>query len=308
MIVKENTMTILMKVLISNIVGVLMVGLLGCGCLYPFTPQSPNLYADVYKANDLRDSGKYEAAIVKYEQALKKLPRFPVNTKVINISFPTFLKYHIAFCYTKLAEVEGDVSFYIKAEASVKESYETAILASDREKALYLWAYILFKQGRYAEARAKYEGLVETVLQSEYRDDFTAVVWYALGKTHLELGDETAARRVFAEFEVLIETALSSYNTSKALYPLGKEYLKLGDEAATRRVFGKLEGRIEADLQRFGVRFHGVDFYENTLYELGNIYMELGENAFARRVFTQLLKYFPDSSHKTEVGRLLQKQ
>ena len=79
------------------------------------------------------------------------------------------------------------------------------------------------------------------------------------------------------------------------MYPLGKEYLKLGDEAATRRVFRKLEGRIEADLQRFGVRFHGVDFYEDTLYELGNIYMELGGNAFARRVFVQLLKHFPDS-------------
>ena len=301
-------MSILIKVLIRSVVGILTVGLLGCGCLYPFTPQSPNLYADVYKANDLRYSGKYTAAIAEYEQAFKKLPRFPADTKVINISFPTFLKYHIAFCYAKLAEVEGDVSLYIKAEASVKESYETAILASDREKVLYLWAYILFKQGRYAEARAKYEGLVETALQSEYRDDFTAVVWYALGKTHLKLGDETAARRVFAEFEVLIETALDSYNTSEALYPLGKEYLKLSDEVAARRVFGKLEGRIEADLQRFGVRFHGVDFYEDTLYELGNIYMELGENAFARRVFAQLLKHFPDSPHKAEVKRLFENQ
>ena len=309
-IVKEVTMAILMKVLISNIVGVLTVGLLGCGCLYPFTPtpQNPNLYTDIYKAEYLQYTDKYRAAIAKYEQALKKLPRFPTDTKVVNVSFPTFLKYHIAFCYTKLAEAEADVSLYFKAETAVKESYETAILPSDQADALYLWGYILFKQERYEEARAKYEGLVETALQSEYRDDFTAAVWYALGKTHLKLGDEAAARRVFAEFEVLIETALDSYNTSKALYPLGKEYLKLGDEAAARRVFGKLEGRIEADLQRFGVRFHGVDFYEDTLYELGNIYMELGENAFARRVFAQLLKHFPDSLHKAEVGRLLQKQ
>ena len=307
-IVKEITMAILMKVLISNIVGVLTVGLLGCGCLYPFTPQSPNLYADVYKANDLRDSGKYEAAIVKYEQALKKLPRFPTDTKVVNVSFPTFLKYHIAFCYTKLAEAEADVSLYVKAETAVRESYKTSILPSDQADALYLWGYILFKQGRYEEARAKYEGLVEAALQSEYRDDFTAVVWYALGKTHLKLGDEAAARRVFAAFEVLIETALESYNTSEALYPLGKEYLKLGDEVAARAVFGKLEGRIEADLQRFGVRFHGVDFYEDTLYGLGNIYMELSDNDSARRVFAQLLKHFPDSPHKAEVGRLLQKQ
>ena len=190
-------MSVLIKVLIGGVVGVLTVGLLGCGCLYPFTPPSPNLYADVYKAYDLQYSGKYEAAIAKYEQALKKLPRFPADTKVINISFPTFFNYHIAFCYAKLAEVEADVSLYIKAEAAARESYETAILPSDREKVLYLWAYILFKQGRYAEARAKYEGLIETALQSEYRDDFTAVVWYALGKTHLKLGDEAAARQVF---------------------------------------------------------------------------------------------------------------
>ena len=301
-------MSVLIKVLIGGVGGVLTVGLLGCGCLYPFTPQSPNLYSDVYKAYDLQYSGKYEAAIAEYEQALKKLPRFPADTKVINISFPTFFNYHIAFCYAKLAEVEADVSLYIQAEAAVKESYETAILPSDREKVLYLWAYILFKQGRYAEARAKYEGLVETALQSEYRDDFTAVVWYALGKTQLKLGDEAAARRVFAEFEVLIETALESYNTSKALYPLGKEYLELGDEAAARRVFGKLEVRIEADLQRFGLHFHGVDFYEETLYGLGNIYMELGDEAAARQVFGRLMEHFPDSAHKAEVERLLEKQ
>ena len=143
-------MSVLVKVLIGSIVGVLTMSLLGCGCLYSFTPQSPNLYSDVYKAEDLRYSGKYMAAIAKYEQASKKLPRFPVHTKVINVSFPTFFTYHIAFCYAKLAETEGDVSLYIKAEASVKESYETAILPSDREKTLYLWAYILFKQGRYA--------------------------------------------------------------------------------------------------------------------------------------------------------------
>ena len=300
-------MSVLVKVLIGSIVGVLTVGLLGCGCLYPFIPPRSNLHSDAYTANDLQYSGKYEAAIEKYEQALKKLPRFPADTKVINISFPTFFNYHIAFCYAKLAEVEADVSLYIKAEAAVKESYETAILPSDREKVLYLWAYILFKQGRYAEARAKYEGLVETALQSEYRDDFTAVVWYALGKTHLKLGDEAAARRVFAEFEVLIETALESYNTSEALYPLGKVYMELGDEAASRRVFGKLERQIEADLQRFGVRFHGVDFYEDTLYELGNIYMEFGDRAAAQRVFERLLAHFPDSAHKAEVERLLEK-
>ena len=303
-------MAILRKVLIRSIVCILTVGLLGCGCLYPFTPtpQSPNLYADIYKAEYLQYSEKYKAAIAKYEQALKQLPRFPTDTKVVNVSFPTFLKYHIAFCYTKLAEAEADGSLYFKAETAVRESYRTAILPSDQADALYLWGYILFKQGRYVEARAKYEELVEAALQSEYRDDFTAVVWYALGKTHLKLGDEAAARRVFAEFEVLIETALESYNTSEALYPLGKEYLKLGDEVAARAVFGKLEGRIEADLQRFGVRFHGVDFYEDTLYGLGNIYMELGNNDSARRVFAQLLKHFPDSPHKTEVGRLLQRQ
>jgi len=112
-------MSVLIKVFIGSVVGVLTVGLLGCGCLYPFTPQSPNLYSDVYKANDLRYSGKYREAIAEYEQALEKLPRSPADTKVSNISFPTFFKYHIAFCYAKLAEANGDVSLYVKAEAAV---------------------------------------------------------------------------------------------------------------------------------------------------------------------------------------------
>ena len=317
-------MSVLIKVLIRSIICVLTVGLLGCGCLYPFTPtpQSSNLYADVYTAESLRYSGRYREAIAKYGQALEKLPRSPADTKVVNVSFPTFFKYHIAFCYAKLAEAEKDVSLYIRAEAAARESYETAILPSDQADALYLWGYILFKQERYEEARAKYEALVETALQSEARDDFTAVVWYALGKTHLKLGHEVAARRVFAEFEVLIETALASYNTPEALYPLGKVYMELDDEAAARRVFAKLEAQIEADLRRFGVHFHGVDFYEETLYELGTVYLELADKAAAlgkmytvlsdktaaRRAFALLIEHFPDSSYNAEVDRLLQEQ
>ena len=267
-----------------------------------------NPYSDLYKAKNLRDRGKYRAAIAKYEQAEEKLPRFSVDTQVIHVSFPAFLKYYIAFCYTQLAEAEGDVSLYIKAEAAAKESYEMAIIPSDQSDALYLWGYILFKQARYEEARAKFEAaLIGIPPQNQLGADFTADTLFVLGKALIELGDEPAARQVFGRLEARIEAFLPSYNRAEAFYGLGKAYLQLGDTTAAQRVFGKLEVQIEADLQEFGYHFRGIDFYEQTLYGLGKVYLQLGDEPTAHRVFGRLLKHYPDSAHKDEVKHLLEK-
>ena len=281
-------MSVLIKVLIGSVVGVLTVGLLGCGCLYPFTPQSPNLYADVYKAEDLRYSDKYKAAIAEYEQALEKLPRFPADTKVINVSFPTFLNYHIAFCYAKLAETENDVSLYIKAEAAATESYETAILPSDQADALYLWGYILFKQGRYAEALSKFEELIDAPPQSGFTGDFLEDAMYALGKTYLELGNTTAARRVFPRLEAIIPEPDRYFQTAGVVCGLGKAYLELGDATAARRVFAQLEVLIELRLQDDFLGWDPEGIYAKIPYDLGKAYLELGDESAARRVFAQL--------------------
>ena len=289
-IVKEITMAILMKVLISNIVGVLTVGLLGCGCLYPFTPtpQNPNLYTDIYKAEYLQYTDKYRAAIAKYEQALKKLPRFPADTKVINVSFPAFFNYHIAFCYAKLAEREKDVSFYIKAEAAARESYETAILSSDQADARYLWGYILFKQGRYAEACAKYEQLIDGAPQNGFSDRFLEDALYALGKTYLELGDAAAARQILTQLETMIHGTDSYFRTAGVMCALGKAYLELGDESAARRVFAQLAELLKVTVEGDHLGWDADGIYAKIPYDLGNAYLELGEEVFARRVFAQL--------------------
>ena len=237
-------MGVLMKILIRGIVGVMTVGLLGCGCLFSSPLNSANPYPNLDKAQDLQYRGKYRAAIAEYERAAKKFPRFPVDTKIIHVSFPTFLKYHIAFWYAKLAEVEGDVSFYIKAETVVRESCEAAIDPFDQADALYLWGYILFKQARYEEARAKFkEALIGTIPQNKYGADFIGEVLFGLGKVHLELRDKAAARQTFVQFEERIQTILQTINSfyaEQALYELGKVYLELGDEVAARRVFAQL--------------------------------------------------------------------
>ena len=307
--------TTVIKIFSISIVGVLMLSMLGCGCLFPSTPHIvTDLYADVSEAEDLQYYGKYGTAIEKYEQALKKLPQFPVDTKVINISFPTFFKYHIAFCYAKLVEAEGDVSLYIKAEAAARESYESAVVPSDQVDALYLWGYILFKQARYEEARAKFEDLIEIFPQHVEKDDrLRGSVLYGLGKAHLELGDKAAARRTFTQLEVLIQTLVKEHGIRsrsrdyivEALYALGKVHLEL-DEAAARRTFAQLEVLIEIALRDRSFTDYG--FLEKTLYALGKTYTELGDGSTARRVFTQLCVNFPDSSYKTEVERLLEKQ
>ena len=308
----EVLMGVLMKVLIRGIVGVMTVGLLGCGCLFSSPLNSANPYPNLDKAQDLQYRGKYKAAIAEYERAAKKFPRFPVDTKIIHVSFPTFLKYNIAFCYAKLAEVEGDVSFYIKAETVVRESYERAIDPFDLADVLYLWGYILFKQARYEEARAKFEeALIGITPQNKYGADFIGEVLFGLGKAHLELGNEPAAQQTFVELEARIQTLLRTDNNFYArqvLFGLGKTYMELGDKPAARRVFAQFLELIEIELQDSFVGFDAEIFYEDTLYRLGHVYLELGDETAAQRAFAQLLEHYSDSPHKAEVERLLEKQ
>ena len=281
-------MFVLRKVFVRSVVAILIVVLLGYGGLLLVAAQNPNLYTDVYKANALQYSGKYEAAIAKYEQALKKLPRFPADTKVINVSFPTFFNYHIAFCYTKLAEANGDVSLYVKAEAAARESYETAILPPDQADVLYLWGYILFKQGRYAEARAKYEALMDAAPQNGFTDRFLEDALYALAKTYLELGDAAAAGQILAQLETMIHGTDSYFYTAGVMCALGKAYLELGDESAARRVFAQLAGLLKEAVEGDHLGWDADGIYAKIPYDLGKAYLELGEDAAARRVFAQL--------------------
>ena len=387
-------MNVLIKVVSRSIIGVLTLGVLGCGCLFPYTPNTlSNLYVELYsEADSLLRAGKYRAAIEKYGQAFKIRPR---STEIIDARFPALFKYRIAFCYAKLGEAERDISLYAKAEAAVRESYQTTTIPYYRAHILYLWGYILFKQERYEEARAKFEAVnlpddfldwgrrrlmwdglyalgktyqglddkaaargafkqldshIDTFLQDggwfnsvgdgivyalgkrylELGDEAAArrvfaiieknfksdeaerlthagdEVLYRLGKVYLELGDEAAARRTFAEFEELTKTYLHRgypYVRIEILYVLGKGYLELGDEAAARRIFTKLEEIIKTYLQK-GWPYVGTEI----LYGLGKARLELGDEAAARLAFTQLLKHYPNTSYKTEVKRLLEKQ
>ena len=327
-VVKEITMNVLIKIFGGSIVGVLILGLLGCGCLFPYKSNTvQNLYVDLHsEAEDLRYDGKYRAAVAKYEQAFKYRPR---PTKVIDVSYIAQFKYRIAFCYAKLAEAETDISLYIKAEEAIKESYQAARLESDQAEILYLWGYILFKQARYQEARAKYEEAIEIFLRQRWGHYLTEL--YALGKVCLALGDEGAARRVFAQLEtrindieygimyrlgkaymelgdegaarrVFAQLEVRDYVGYDIMYRLGQAYMALGDEGAARRVFAQLEAEIDAALQS------GFPYIADELYRLGQAYMESDDEVAARHTFAQLLEHYPDSSHKTEVKRLLEKQ
>ena len=261
-------MSALIKIFGMSLVGILIVGMLGC--------RPPNLYKDVYEAEWLRYEGKYSAAIAKYEAAAKKFPHFPDDTKIINVEFLTLLNYGIAFCYAKLAETEGDVSLYFKAEAAVKASYQTAILRSNQTEPLYLWGYILFKQERYEEARAKFEDLLGILGQNRLDGDFPA-------KTSLDFVDDT----------------------TEALFGLGEVCLELEDKTAARQAFAQLKERIETLKQRTTA---SRVYIAEVLYGLGKVYLELGDKTVAQSVFVQHLKYSPDSSYKPEVERLLENQ
>ena len=261
-------MGVLIKVFIRSIVGVVTVGLLGCGFLFPSTPnRPPNLYTDLYEGESLRSKGKYREALAKYEQAAKKFRHLSVDTKVIHVSFPTFLKYHIAFCYAELAEAEVDVSLYNKAEAAAEESYRTAIIPSNKTDALYLWAYILYKQKHYEEARAKFEALLKRLQHNEDDEGFTVDTLFGLGKSLMALGDKAAAQRVFAQLLERIKADNDPYDfyTVQGLYGLGKMYLALGNKVTARRVFAQVLERIKIELQNDFLPFKSGTLYEANL-------------------------------------------
>ena len=280
-------MNVLIKMLCRSIVGVFTLGLLGCGCLFPYKSNTlTNQYIDLYaEAESLKWEGEYRAAVEKYEQAFKIRPR---SRKVIHVSYVARFKYCIAFCYAKVAETEADVSFYIKAEDAVKESYQTAILQSDQAEILYLWGYILFKQARYEEARAKYEALLEISLQRGFHGSLFKEALSNLEKTYVELGDEAAVPRAFKQFTERLERALQNRVSDplleKALSNLGEMYLELEDETAARRIFGQLEELLEITSQSG----EHARYLEYALYVLGEGYLKLGEETAARRIFERI--------------------
>ena len=289
-------MSALLKIFNRCIVGVLTLGMLGCGCLFPYTPNPlPNVYVELYsEANNLQHIGEYSAAIKKYEETFKIRPRL---TKIIDVRFPALLKYNIAFCYAKLAEAEGDAPLYIKAEAAIRESYQTAILPDHQARIRYLWGYILFKQGRYEEASAKFKSI--SVPRSSQYGDTARLMWnssYALGKAYLGLDDETAARQAFRQLDSQIDAFLQDDGWPPTvgrhiLYALGKAYLELGDETAARRVFTMREALFYTDPEKDHP--HTGD---EVLYAFGKAYLELGDEAAARLAFTQLdalIKTYP---------------
>lgn len=282
-------MDVLIKVLSRCIVGVFMLGLLGCGCLFPSTPSTlQNLYVDLYSdADHLSYLGEYRAALEKYERAFKLRPRF---TNVIDVSYLALFKYRMAYCYAKLAEVEGDDSLYVKAEEAIRESYQTAMLLSDQAYILYLWGYILYKQGRYEAASAKFEALTLPPhwLRIPVR---VRLLWdglYGLGRSYLELGDEAAARQTFRQLEVRIKAFLhdGGWRPSvgdEILYGLGKGYLELGDKAAAQEIFTMREALIYTDLEE-----KHPHVGEEILFAFGKAYYELGDEVAARKALQQL--------------------
>ena len=280
----------------SSLIGVLMLGLLGCGCLLPSTPNPntlPKGYADVHAAAEaLRHSGAYRAAVAQYERAFKIRPRPAAHTQVMDVSFVARFKYRIAFCYAKVADTEGEVSFYHHAEAAVKASYETATVRSDQAQILYLWGYILFKQARYAEARPKFEAVLALSMQNGFRDALAQDALSALEKTYLALGDTGATPVAWTQLQALLKTALQRgvrhHSLEDALYMLGDTYLKIGDASTARQIFAELEARIEIFLQRG----HHDRHIEDALYVLADTYLEIGDTANARRVLGRLAAVF----------------
>ena len=138
--------------------------------LSPYVLGSSKKVEQLFEAAEmLYENSDYEAAIAKYEEALKESNRLLVKTEAIDKDFTTFVNLKIAMSYAKLAEQSEDANYYHeKALKHIGQAVSTVKLAKHQEELTYLWGQILYKTGELEEASEKFTELIENFPNSSF--------------------------------------------------------------------------------------------------------------------------------------------
>ncbi|MCD6508683.1 tetratricopeptide repeat protein [Candidatus Poribacteria bacterium] len=171
------------------------------------------------EAEQLLSEGKYEDAITKYNEALGESKKWGVNTEVIDKDFDSLAKYKIAFCYAKLGDTTGDLTYYDKALKYIKEVYAKAIVPKHKEAVTFLWGHVLFKMERYEEAEPKFRELIANFPSSTNVEN----AWYSVGVLNYQLERYEEARKAF---RVIVDEFPNSKFRDDAQYRIAQSYMK----------------------------------------------------------------------------------
>ena len=138
--------------------------------LSPYVLGSSKKVEQLFEAAEmLYENSDYEAAIAKYEEALKESNKLLVKTEAIDKDFTTFVNLKIAMSYAKLAEQSEDANYYHeKALKHIDQAVSTVKLAKHQEELTYLWGQILYKTGELEEASEKFTELIENFPNSRF--------------------------------------------------------------------------------------------------------------------------------------------
>ena len=137
--------------------------------LSPYVLGNSKKVAQLFEAAEtLYENSDYEAAIVKYEEALKESNKLLARTESIDKDFTTLVNFKIAMSYVKLAEQSDDTNYYEKALEHVERADQTVKLAEYEEQLIYLWGYVLYKTGQQEQAIEKLTQLIENFPNSPF--------------------------------------------------------------------------------------------------------------------------------------------
>ena len=137
--------------------------------LSPYVLGNSKKVAQLFEAAEtLYENSDYEAAIVKYEEALKESNKLLVRTESIDKDFTTLVNFKTAMSYVKLAEQSDDTNYYEKALEHVERADQTVKLAEYEEQLIYLWGYVLYKTGQQEQAIEKLTQLIENFPNSPF--------------------------------------------------------------------------------------------------------------------------------------------
>lgn len=161
---------------------------------------------------------KYTDAISKYEEALVESQKPFVKTEVVDPDFPTLANYKIAFCYTQIAEQQGDLSKYDSAVQIVEPLYAKATVPKHRELITFLWGYVLFKQKKFGEAEPKFREVIENFPNSIYLEN----AWYSIAQLNYQLAEYDKARTAY---KALLDNFPNSEFRDDSQHLIGQSFL-----------------------------------------------------------------------------------
>jgi tetratricopeptide (TPR) repeat protein len=265
-----------------KVLGVVAGIVLAVVMLWP-SGSSQRVKALYEEAEQLMSEGKYEEAITKYSEALEESKKWGVKTEVIDRDFDSLAKYKIAFCYAKMAEDTGDLTYYEKALDYIKEVYGKAIVPKHKEAVTFLWGHVLFKMERYEEAEPKFRELIANFPNSIRVEN----AWYAIGVLNYQLKNFEEARKAF---RVIVDEYPHSKFRDDAQYRIAESYRVEKNWEMAYQEFDKITPEM------FPTQKHLIP---EARYKAAYCLMQLGRDDEALSRYAQFVTEYPDNRYIT---------